>query len=184
MDKRNDDFIAQVHAAKRRKTIIGIAVAAAVILLLFAIFGRQDGKAKEIEVEKAISRAPALALTEEELALAQTILDHDIFRNALSYDLVDNTTVFTWEETEAIVGSVVPEGAEDIDISIIGAVAIVDYSLPQHRIILEYVDADRSGQVDAIRKSLAPMIDGVTTGCYALEHNLATGKTTCTYMKY
>ena len=184
MEKQNDDYIAQVHAAKRRKTITGIAVAAAVILLLFAIFGRQDGSAKEIDVERALSLAPALALTDEELALAETILDHDIFRNALNYDLVDSTTVFTWEETGAIVGSVVPEGADGIDISVIGAVAIVDYRLPQHRIILEYVDADRSGQVDAIRKSLAPMIDGVTTGCYALDHNLATGKTTCTYMKY
>ena len=175
------DEMEQVHAARRRRILIGIA-AAAVMVLLFVIFG--GGGAREIDVETALSRAPALALTQEELALAETILEPDLFRSALSYDLADSTTVFTTEESEAIIGSVIPPDAQVTEIAVTGAVVVIDYRQPQHRIILEYVDADRSGRVDSIRKSLSPIIDGTATGCYGLHHDLLTGETTCTYLKY
>ena len=181
MEEQNVDIIEQVHAAKRRRTVIGIALAAAVILLLAAIFGKGKNGEKEIDLEVALSRAPALALTEEELALAGTILEFDGFRDALTYDLAENTTGFTWEETEAVVGPVIPEGAEILNIAVSGAVVCVEYRLPQYKITLQYVDADRSGSIDSIRKLLSPIIDGTVTSVYALDHSLATGKTTCTY---
>ena len=176
-----DDYIAQVHAAKKKKTVIGIAVTVVIVVVLFAIFAGGNGELTEAE---ALGRVPFLAVTEEELALADTILDHDDFRNALSYDLVENSTVYSFEETTAIIGTVIPENAEVTEVAVAGAVVIIDYRLPQYRIILEYVDADRSGTVDQIRKSLTPMIDGVSTGCYQVDHNLATGKTAYTYMKF
>ena len=179
-----EDYIAQVHAQKRKKTVIGIAVAAVVAAVLMWIFIRPSDGARKLEESVALSRAPALALTVEELALAETILGHDAFRNALNYDLVENVTLFSVEETWGIINPVIPENADVTEVSVAGAVVIIDYRLPQHRIILEYLDADRSGTVDTIRKSLAPMIDGVTTGCYQVCHNLSTGKIEYTYIKF
>ena len=177
------DEIEQVHAAKRRRTLIGIAAAAAVILLLFVIFGGGSGP-KEIDTETALSRAPALALTEAELALTETILEFEGFRDALTYDLTTETALFSWEETEAHIRSVIPDGAEVTQIGVRGAVVLIEYVQPHQTILLEYVDADRNGRIDTIRKALSPIIDGTTTGCYTLEQGLDTGKTVCTYLKY
>lgn len=168
-----------VYESKRKKgRFVIFAVIAAVCLLVFLIAGGNDGELSQAE---ALERVPALALTDAELALADTILDHAAFRNALSYDLVENTTTFTPEETEAIIGSVIPADGTVTEVSVSGAVVIIRYSQPQHQIILEYVDADRSGRVDQIRKTLTPLIDGVSTGRYQVTHNLTTGKIVYTY---
>ena len=179
-----EDYIAQVHAQKRKKTIIGVSISVVCVLLLLFIFVDNSAKGAVLDEVTALNCAPALALTEEELALADTILDHDDFRNALNYDLVENSTAFSYEEIQAVIGPVIPENAEVTEVAVAGAVVIIDYRLPQYRIILEYVDADRSGIVDQIRKSLTPMIDGVSTGCYQVDHNLTTGKTVYTYTKF
>ena len=176
-----EDYIAQVHAAKKKKTIIGVAVAAVCILLLIWAFAGRGNGARELTESQALSRVPFLAMTEEELALADTILDCDDFRNALNYDLVDNSTAFSIEEAWDIYSSVIPENAEVTEVSVAGAVVIIDYTQPQHRIILEYADADRSGTVDQVRKTLTPIIDDVSTGRYQVDQNLSTGKTVYTY---
>ena len=184
MDEQSVDYIAQVHAAKKRKTIIGIVAAVLCLLLILFIFTDNSEKGVVLDEVTALNLAPALALTEEELALADTILDHDIFRNALSYDMVENSTVFSLEETEAVIGAVIPEGAAVDEIAVIGAVVVIDCRLAPYRCILEYVDADRSGQVDSIRKSIVPIIDGTSTGIYVLSHNFTTGKSVYTYTQY
>ena len=74
-----------------------------------------------------------------------------------------------------------PENCTVNEVAVVGAVVVIDYTLPQHRIILEYADADRSGTVDQVRKTLTPIIDGVTTGRYQVDQNLSTGKTVYTY---
>ena len=179
-----EDYIAQVRAAKKNRTIISIIVGAVVILTLLWIFIRPDTGPRELTEEVALSRAPVLALTEDELALARTILDDDDFRNALSYDLVDNTTVFAPEDVQTIVASVIPAEAKVGEIGVSGALVYLDYTLPQYRVILQFADADRSGSVDLIRKTLTPIINGISTGCYTVEKNLVTDKITYTYMKF
>ena len=172
-------YIDEMRAKKRRNGIIGAVVAAACLLLFMIAFaGGNDGELSQAE---ALDRVPALAFTDAELALADTILDHEGFRNALSYDLVENTTTFTLEETEAVIGSVIPDDGNIIDICVAGAVVIIRYIQPQHQIYLEYADADRSGTVDQIRKTLAPLINGTSTGCYQVDYNLTTGKIVYTY---
>ena len=162
---------------KTGRFVLVVVLIAAVIF--FALLGW--GKDGELTEEEALSRVPSLALTEEELALAETILDYDDFRNALNYDLVDNSTAFSIEEAWDIYSSVIPENAEVTEVSVAGAVVIIDYTQPQHRIILEYADADRSGTVDQVRKTLTPIIDDVSTGRYQVDQNLSTGKTVYTY---
>ena len=173
------DYIDELRAKKRRNLIIGtVVIAVCVILFLMAFAGGNDTQLTEAE---ALDRVPGLALTEAELALADTILDHEDFRNALSYDLVENTTTFTPEETEAVIGSVIPADGEVTEVCVAGAVVTIAYTQPQHQILLEYADADRSGTVDQIRKSLTPLIDGAASGCYRVDYNLTTGKIVYTY---
>ena len=166
--------------SKTGRFVITLVVIAVIVFIALLGWGN-DG---ELSMAEVLDRVPALALTEEELALAETILDYDDFRNALNHDLVDNSTVFSYEETKAIIGSVIPENAEVTEVCVTGAVVNIGYTQPQHQIYLEYVDADRSGTVDQIRKTLAPLIDGVSTGCYQVDHNLTTGKTVYTYTKF
>ena len=184
MDDQNVDYIAQVHAAKKKKTVICIGAAVLCLLLILFIFTDNSPKGAVLDEVTALNLAPALALTEEELALAQTILEFDGFRNALSYDMVENSTVFSLEETETVIGAVIPEGASVNEIAVIGAVVVIDCQLAPYRCILEYVDADRSGRVDSIRKSIVPIIDGTATGIYVLDRNFTTGKSVYTYTEY
>ena len=179
-----EDYIAQIHTQKRKNIIVGVAISIVCVLLLLFIFVDNSEKGAVLDEVTALNCAPALALTEEELALAETILDYDDFRNALNYDLVENSTVFSVEETWDIYSAVIPENAEVTEVCVAGAVVNIGYTQPQHQIYLEYVDADRSGTVDQIRKTLAPLIDGVSTGCYQVDHNLTTGKTVYTYTKF
>ena len=135
-------------------------------------------------IGNGIYRVNLAALTEAELSLAETILEYEDFRNALNHDLVDNTTAFTLAETASIVGAVIPQEAEVSQIAVSGAVVVIDYSLPYQRVILQYADADRSGTVDQIHKTLEPIISGVTTGCYTVEKNLSTDKIVYTHTSY
>ena len=184
MDMETQEYLDELHAQKKRSALMGIAVAAVCLVMVLIIFSGRTPDPREISWEKALAQAPGLALTAEEKDLAGDVLEFDLFRNALNYELVDNTTVFTLEETGHIVSSVIPGDATVNEICVMGAVVVIDYTQPQHRIILEYVDADRSGTVDSIRKTLTPTIDGTSTGCYQMSHNLITGKIKCTYTKY
>ena len=157
--------------------VVFVVVIAAIVFM--SLLG--PGHDNELSMEDTLAKVPSLALTEEELALADTLLDYDDFRNALNYDLVDNSTAFSIEDTWEVYSSVIPENATVTEVAVAGAVVIIDYTQPQHRIILEYADADRSGTVDQIRKTLTPIIDGVSTGRYQVDQNLSTGKIVYTY---
>ena len=176
------EFRERVFEIKSRRGRLAVFIAVlAVFFCIALIAGGNDGELSEAD---ALARVPSLALTEAELALADTILEYEDFRSALSYDLVENTTDFPPEEVKDVIASVIPTDAEVTRVCVSGAVVITEYSLPYQQIILEYVDADRSGTVDQIRKTLAPRINGVSTGCYQVDHNLTTGKTVYTYTRF
>ena len=171
-----------VYEVKSKTGRFVLIAALIAVFVFFALLGwGKDGKLTQ---EQALGRVPSLALTEEELALAETILRYDDFRNALNYDLVDNSTAFSIEETWDVYCTVIPENAEVTEVCVAGALVVIDDAQPQHRIILEYADADRSGTVDQVRKTLTPIINGVSTGCYQVNYNLSTGKIEYSYMKF
>ena len=163
--------------SKTGRFVITLVVIAVIVFIALLSWGNDS----ELSMAEVLDRVPALTLTEEDLTLAETILDYDDFRNSLNYDLVENATVFSIEETWDVYSTVIPENAQVTEVAVVGAVVVIDYRQPQHRIILEYVDADRSGTVDSIRKTLTPIIDGVSTGLYQVNHNLSTGKIVYTY---
>ena len=176
------EYFDNVRTYQSKPPVVMIGMALLILLVIaFLFFGGNKGKLTE---EAALSRVPALALTAEELALADTILEYEDFRNALNHDLVDNTTVFSLDETGTVVGSVIPQEAEVLQIAVSGAVVVIDYRLPYQQVTLQYADADRSGTVDQIHKTLTPIINGASTGCYTLDHNLATGKIQYTHTTF
>ena len=163
--------------SKTGRFVVFVVVIAVIVFMALLSPGHDN----ELSMEDTLAKVPSLALTEAELALAETILDYDDFRNALNYDLVDNSTAFSIEDTWDVYSAVIPENARVTEVAVCGAVVIIDYTQPQHRIILEYADADRSGTVDQIRKTLTPIIDDVSTGRYQVDQNLSTDKTVYTY---
>ena len=176
------DEFTHVYEVKSKTGRFVVFVVIIAVIVFMALLG--PGHDNELSMEDTLAKVPALALTEEELALAETILDYDDFRNALNYDLVDNSTAFSIEDTWDVYSAVIPDNATVTEVAVAGAVVIIDYTQPQHRIILEYADADRSGTVDQIRKTLTPIIDGASTGRYQVDLNFSTGKITYRYTKY
>lgn len=149
------DYIDELQAKKRRNRIIGVVIAVILAALILPGLFKKDGFTRE-DLENTLVKVPELALTQAEHDLANTILEPDTFRSKLTYDLT-GSTAFTFAEVEAIIAPVVPADAEILDIFVQGAVVCIDFQTEHIRTILEYVDADRSGSVDQIRKSVAPL---------------------------
>lgn len=177
------DYIDEMRARQRRNLIIGIAVAVILALIMvpriLSLFGVGDDLP---DLETALAEMPELALTEAEIGLADTILEPDIFRNALTYEATGVTT-FALEEVQEIIAPVLPEQGEIIEIGVQGAVVYIDYRTEGLRTTLEYVDADRSGSVDRIHKSVAqeeaqsgPLVPESQNFCQ-VRYTVATGET-------
>lgn len=171
------DYIDQIRAKKRRNLIIGIAVAVVLVLTMLPRLFE-----KEPDLDAVLAEMPELALTQAEKDLADTILVPETFRNALSYDAA-NITTYTLEEVRHIIAPVLPENAEIMEIGVNGAVVYIDYCTDDLRTILEYVDPDRSGSVDHIRKAVAPLetsqepFAAGAESFYQITYDIRTGET-------
>lgn len=175
-------YIDEMRAKKRRNGIIGAVVAVILAIIILPGLFRDDGFSEK-DLERVLSKVPELALTDPEKALADTILEPDTFRNALSYDLTGSTS-FTPEEVQDIIAPVLPEDAEIMEIRVQGAVVYLDFQTESLRTMLEYVDADRSGSVDQIRKAVAPLepqpepFVPKSLAYYQISYDIRTGETT------
>lgn len=171
------DYINEVRAKKRWNLIIGIVIAVIIALTMLPRLFE-----KEPDLNTALAQMPRLALTQAEKDLADTLLEPETFRSALSYDALTVTT-FTLDEVQDIIAPVLPEDAEVMEISVNGAVVCIDYISGDLRVILEYVDPDRSGSVDHIRKAVAPLesqpepFAPKSQGFYQITYNIRTGET-------
>lgn len=150
-------YIDEMRAKQRRNLIIGVVVVVILAIIIVPGFFKEEGY-NEADLAAALDAVPELALTDSEKALADTILEPDTFRSKLTYDLTGSTT-FTMEEVKEIIEPVLPEDAAINEIGVQGAVVYIDYRTGDLRIVLEYVDADRSGTVDQIRKAVSHLED-------------------------
>ena len=165
-------YIDELRAKKRRNLIIGIALAMILAIIILPGLFKKDGFTQK-DLENALAQVPELALTDVEKALADTILEPETFRNELTYDLTGSTS-FTFEEVEYIIAPVIPMDVQILDIWVQGAVVCIDYQTENMRTILEYVDADRSGTVDQIRKAVTPT---ESQALYQISYDIRTGET-------
>lgn len=161
-------YIDALHAKKRRNLIIGVVIAVILALLLVPrVLSLFDGP-EYLDEETVLARIPALALTQAEKELADTILESETFRSALTYEAT-GVTAFSIEEVGDIIAPILPEDAVIEQIGVQGAVIYIDYSTRDLRAILEYVDADRSGTVDRVSKAVK-----AEDGVYCLLYTVST----------
>lgn len=73
-----------------------------------------------------------------------------------------------------IIGAVLPENAQINAIGVRGAVVYIDYQESSRRVVLEYIDPDRSGSVDQIRKTVSLTESG---DFFQISYDIRTGKT-------
>lgn len=174
-------YIDEMRAKKRRNLIIGVVVVVILAIIILPGLFRDDGFS-EGDLNAVLAQVPELALTKAEKDLADTILEPETFRNELTYDLTGSTT-FTLEEVQDIIAPVIPMDAQILDIWVQGAVVCIDYQTENMRTILEYVDADRSGTVDQIRKAVAPLepqpepFVPKSLAFYQISYDIRTGET-------
>lgn len=104
--------------------------------------------------EKILKEMPNLALTAAEQELAQTILDAPIIRDALSDDYA-SPTVLNPSDAVGYFSSILPEGADIVEISVSGHNVYVSYTSGNIYTIISYNDLDMTGHVDTIYKCVA-----------------------------
>lgn len=167
------DYIDAIRAKKRRNLIIGVVIAVILGFFMVPRFLSMFGADTEyLDEDTVLAQAPALALTGAEKELADRILEFDAFRDALTYEAT-GVTRFEYEDVQDILSPVLPADATVMEIGVQGAVIYMDYQSGARRVILEYVDADRSGTIDRIHKGVASTGQGV----YYLQHTVRTGET-------
>lgn len=163
-------YIDALRARKRRNLLLGAAAAALLALLLIPRLLSLFEKPEALDEAQVLAKVPALALTQAELELAGTILDCEPLRSALTYEATGAVS-FTHAEVDEVFAPILPDGAAIEAIGVQGAVIYVDYSAEDGRVLLEYVDADRSGSIDRIHKSVA-----AGDGVFCLERTVRSGE--------
>lgn len=155
-------LIDALHAQKRRqilRVVIPCVLTALICVLGWWIYMETHFYGEKIvtvstDEEKILKEMPELALTDAEKELANTILEIDIFRDALSLDPY-SYTAFEIEDVQGHIASILPDDAVIAEIGVSAVSVHIDYRVGDMRTILEYTDADLTGHVDAIHKYMA-----------------------------
>lgn len=98
------------------------------------------------------AEVPELQVTDGELSVTDTVFDHPALRDALEDGAVEEIPL---EQTADLLAVITPKGATATSVAVLSGQSIcMDFSMEELRIILEYIDADGSGTVDLIRKTI------------------------------
>lgn len=158
----NQGYINAIHAQKRKTRLRTVLACVLTVLLCLAgwwIYMETHFYGEEIvtvstDEEKILKEMPALALTDAEKALAQTILEVPLIRDALSDDYT-NPTVFETEDAAGYFSSILPVDANITEIAVNGHAVYFSYTVGNVYTIMEYNDPDMTGHVDTIFKCVA-----------------------------
>ena len=187
-EQRAMEILQKHYKKQRRKTVL--TWAAALLAVVLVIWGAMEIRysGEEIYVsstnaERIQEEMPGLAVTDAEKALAKTILEVPLIRDALRDDITDYT-VFTPSEAAGYFSSILPDGANIVEIAVMGHSVCFSYTLGNVYTIIDFSDADKTGYVDTIHKTIAvsPLdeigADGVlgdVDAVYELTYDAATG---------
>ena len=150
---------------QRRKTILRTVLACLLVVVVCVVgwwiymethFVGEYDKTVSTDKDKILSEIPMLELTEEELALKDTIFS--IPPVAEMYEKTESPMECYEVDIEAAapyLTAVVPEEAEYIDIAVTGTRVGIDYCYENRRMMIDYIDGDRDGKVDMIQKFIA-----------------------------
>lgn len=158
-EDRERQILEKLRKKQRRKRVFFWAtILLAILLAVWAIFEiRFSGEqiyAASTDQEAILKEMPALALTEEELALAGTILDIPLIQDALSGDLQNSATLDA-ELLSGELASILPEKGRFTEIFVMGPSIYISIIAGKQYTCLVYTDADLTGHIDSVSKTLA-----------------------------
>ncbi len=116
-----------------------------------------------------LAEMPQLQLTDGELQLADALLRHPVIQSALS---VGEAAELPLDQLAELFGPLTPSGTTCTSVAVLSENCVcLDFIGEELRTILEYIDADNTGTVDLIRKTVAVLKkDGTADTVYTLEH--------------
>jgi hypothetical protein len=195
-EENEQQILERVYKKQRRKTILSwVAIALALVLSVWAFLEVQfSGEliyAASTNEEKILKEMPALALTDEELALAEIILEIPMVHDAINDDAQDSAVLDTAMITPYLSG-ILPEEGRFAEVFVFGHSVIISIIDGTQYTCLQYTDADATGHIDFIAKTLAisPLDEigedgylGDVKVVYELTHTMGAGITRCQKLK-
>lgn len=194
-EDRQQQILEKIYKKQRKKIVVQclivlLAVLVAVWAVLETRFQSEQLYAASTNEEKILKEMPALALTQEELALAQSILEIPLIRDSLSKDSQDLIIL----ETELLpeLAVLLPENGRFIEVFVCGASVGISIVAGKQYTYLTYADSDFTGHIDVISKTVAvSSLDEIGTDgnlgdvgtVYELRHAVGTQITQCTKWK-
>lgn len=158
-EDRTEQILEMLRRKQRRKTLLTLT--AVVLAAVIAVWGfleiRYSGEllyAASTNEEKILKEMPGVALTDAEKALAKTILEVPMIRDALRDDLSDSTTLNTADARTQFT-SILPADAKIFEIFVLGRSVYFSYAVGNVYTCITYSDADMTGYIDTIGKIVA-----------------------------
>lgn len=195
-EETQEQILERVYRKQRRKTILAwAAITLALVLAVWAFLEVQfSGEliyAASTNEEKILKEVPALALTEEELALAEAILEIPAVRDVMSDDSQESAVLDTQQVMQDF-APILPEGARFTEIFVFRNSVFISIINGKEYTCLQYTDADQTGHIDLLAKTYAisPLDEIGEDGylgdikiVYELSHAVGTGITRCQKLK-
>ena len=191
-EETQEQILERVYRKQRRKTIffwvtIVLAVIVAVWGYLEVQFSGELIYAASTNEEKILKEMPELALTDAELALAETILDIPMVRDVISDDSRESAVLDT-ELLMAELAPILPENGRFTEIFVFRNSIYISIINGKEYTCLQYTDVDQTGHIDMIAKTftISPLDEigedgylGDVDEVYELVYAVGAGITRC-----
>jgi len=151
-------ILEQLRKKQRRKNVVRwLTAILAVLVAVGAVMAARSKTellyAASTDKDKILEEMPELALTQEELALAEIILQIPSIRDAISEDARNAVTLEPEDLPE--LSSILPEKGRINEVFVIGPSVGISIVAGNQYTYLSYGDSDLTGHIDVITKTVA-----------------------------
>ena len=185
---------AQRKKARRKTLLTWAGVLLAFVLVVWGMmeirFSGEEIFVSSTNEEKILKEMPALALTDAEKELAQTILEIPEVRDAIESD--QDSTTLNLNVVSPYFDAILPENGRFTEIFVFGHSIFISIIDGKQYTCLQYTDVDMTGHIDSVAKTLAiSTLDeigedgnlGDVKVVYELVHAVGTSLTRCQKIK-
>lgn len=190
-----EQILERVYRKQRRKTILfWVTIALAVFLAGWAFmeiqFNGEEIYAASTNEEKILKEMPALALTDGELSLAETILEIPEIQAFLTSG--EESITLNTETVSPYLSGILPDNGRFFEVFVFRRSVFISIVDGKQYTCLQYTDADATGHIDFIAKTLAisPLEEigedgylGDVKAVYELTYAVGAGITRCQKLK-
>lgn len=194
-EETQEQILERVYRKQRRKNILfWVSVCLALILAVWGFleinFSGELIYAASTNEEKILREMPALALTDAELALAETILEIPVIQESLTGG--EESIILDTETVMPYLSGILPENGRFTEVFVFRRSVFISIVDGKQYTCLQYTDADATGHIDLVAKTLAisPLDEigedghlGDVKVVYELTHAVGTGITRCQKLK-